>query len=120
MTTAGERLGMFGGAFDPPHNAHVVLAQAALARLDLAELRVFPTGQAWHKDRSRKRRFTSDRLERSRMGLMRRERFLIRAVPIIVDRSQIELLPHGYLNGDKPAGLQCRALGRRCQGKRPN
>jgi nicotinate-nucleotide adenylyltransferase len=43
------RIGVFGGAFDPPHNAHVALAQAALAQLDLAELHVIPTGQAWHK-----------------------------------------------------------------------
>ncbi|MGI4777448.1 MAG: nicotinate (nicotinamide) nucleotide adenylyltransferase [Janthinobacterium lividum] len=43
------RVGVFGGAFDPPHNAHVALAMAALAQCDLLELRVFPTGQSWHK-----------------------------------------------------------------------
>ena len=46
------RRGVFGGAFDPPHNAHVALAAAALAQLDLQELRIFPTGQAWHKARA--------------------------------------------------------------------
>ena len=46
------RIGVFGGAFDPPHNAHVALAEAALAQLDLAELHVIPTGQAWHKSRA--------------------------------------------------------------------
>ena len=46
------RVGVFGGAFDPPHNAHVALVQAALAQLGLAELRIFPTGQAWHKARA--------------------------------------------------------------------
>ncbi|MDB5732530.1 MAG: nicotinate (nicotinamide) nucleotide adenylyltransferase [Variovorax sp.] len=46
---AGRRIGVFGGAFDPPHNAHVALARAALVQLDLAQLRIFPTGQAWHK-----------------------------------------------------------------------
>ena len=46
------RLGMFGGAFDPPHNAHVALAQAAVQQLGLDELRIFPTGQAWHKSRA--------------------------------------------------------------------
>ena len=45
------RIGVFGGAFDPPHNAHVALARAAQTQLELAELRVFPTGQAWHKAR---------------------------------------------------------------------
>lgn len=43
------RLGVFGGAFDPPHVAHVALARAAVEQLHLDELRIFPTGQAWHK-----------------------------------------------------------------------
>jgi nicotinate-nucleotide adenylyltransferase len=47
-----KRLGMFGGAFDPPHLAHVALARAAVQQLGLCELRVFPTGQAWHKSRT--------------------------------------------------------------------
>jgi nicotinate-nucleotide adenylyltransferase len=41
---------MFGGAFDPPHRAHVALAEAAVRQLGLDRLYVFPTGQAWHKD----------------------------------------------------------------------
>jgi nicotinate-nucleotide adenylyltransferase len=48
----GRRLGVFGGAFDPPHVAHVALAEAALDQLQLDQLRVFPTGQAWHKPRT--------------------------------------------------------------------
>ena len=40
---------MFGGSFDPPHIAHVALARAAVGQLALDELRIFPTGQAWHK-----------------------------------------------------------------------
>ncbi len=46
-----KRLGVFGGAFDPPHLAHVALVQAAMQQLALDELRVFPTGHAWHKAR---------------------------------------------------------------------
>ncbi len=45
----GPRVGMFGGAFDPPHIAHVALARAAVDQLRLDELRILPTGQAWHK-----------------------------------------------------------------------
>jgi nicotinate-nucleotide adenylyltransferase len=44
-----ERIGVMGGAFDPPHLAHLALAESALRALKLSELRVFPTGQAWHK-----------------------------------------------------------------------
>ena len=49
MTSAVRRVGMFGGAFDPPHLAHVALARAAVEQLKLDELRIFPTGDAWHK-----------------------------------------------------------------------
>jgi nicotinate-nucleotide adenylyltransferase len=47
-----RRIGVFGGAFDPPHIAHVALAKAALEQLQLDELRIIPTGEAWHKTRS--------------------------------------------------------------------
>ncbi|WP_255428316.1 nicotinate (nicotinamide) nucleotide adenylyltransferase [Ramlibacter cellulosilyticus] len=52
MSPPLQRVGMFGGAFDPPHRAHAVLARAAVEQLGLDRLYVFPTGQAWHKDRA--------------------------------------------------------------------
>ena len=45
------RIGIYGGAFDPPHNAHVALAQVAVSHLELDDLHIIPTGQAWHKSR---------------------------------------------------------------------
>ena len=51
MTKPPKRVGVFGGAFDPPHNTHAALIELALAQLQLDELRVIPTGQAWHKAR---------------------------------------------------------------------
>lgn len=48
---AGLRIGMFGGAFDPPHWAHRALAETALKQLGLDRLHILPTGQAWHKTR---------------------------------------------------------------------
>ena len=52
MNAPLQRVGMFGGAFDPPHRAHVALARAAVEQLALDRLYVFPTGDAWHKDRA--------------------------------------------------------------------
>lgn len=52
MSDAPTRVGMFGGAFDPPHRAHRVLAEAAVRQLDLDRLVVLPTGDAWHKTRT--------------------------------------------------------------------
>ncbi len=46
------RIGVFGGAFDPPHRGHVALAQAAVAQLGLAQLHVVPTGEPLHKSRA--------------------------------------------------------------------
>jgi len=46
------RLGVFGGAFDPPHLAHLALAQRAVAQFELDRLLIIPTGQAWHKTRA--------------------------------------------------------------------
>lgn len=51
VAVAARRVGVLGGAFDPPHLAHVALARSAVAQLQLDELRVIPTGQAWHKPR---------------------------------------------------------------------
>jgi len=48
----GRRIGVFGGAFDPPHNAHVALAGAAIAQFNLDTLYVVPTGHAWHKSQA--------------------------------------------------------------------
>ena len=41
--------GLFGGAFDPPHNGHLALARRARERFALDRLVVIPTGVAPHK-----------------------------------------------------------------------
>ncbi len=46
------RVGLFGGSFDPVHDAHVALAEAALAELRLDQVRWIPAGQPWQKDRT--------------------------------------------------------------------
>ena len=52
MSGKPQRIGVFGGAFDPPHLGHVALAQAAVAQWDLSQLLVVPTGQPLHKRRA--------------------------------------------------------------------
>jgi nicotinate-nucleotide adenylyltransferase len=44
-----KRVGIFGGTFDPIHNAHMALAHAALKALALHEVLFIPAGQPWQK-----------------------------------------------------------------------
>lgn len=47
---ADMRSGLLGGTFDPPHLGHLVLAEAALTQLDLADVVLVPAGDPWQKD----------------------------------------------------------------------
>lgn len=49
--TDRPRLGLYGGAFDPPHSAHVRLVEELVRQCRLDRVWVIPTGQAWHKSR---------------------------------------------------------------------
>ncbi len=46
------KTGIFGGAFDPPHNGHIRLAKEAVQQLKLKKLLIIPTYNAPHKDNS--------------------------------------------------------------------
>jgi len=47
-----KRVALFGGSFDPVHNAHLALARAALDALALDEVRWIPVGHPWQKARA--------------------------------------------------------------------
>ncbi|MDM4765891.1 nicotinate-nucleotide adenylyltransferase [Pelomonas sp. SE-A7] len=44
-----SRVGLFGGSFDPPHEAHRALALCALEELGLDRVVWLPAGQPWQK-----------------------------------------------------------------------
>jgi nicotinate-nucleotide adenylyltransferase len=44
------RVGIFGGAFNPPHIGHLVCAQEALVQLELERVVFMPVGQAPHRE----------------------------------------------------------------------
>jgi len=57
-----RRIGVFGGTFDPPHVAHVVLVASAVHQLQLDELIVTVAGVPWQKVGTRSISPADDRL----------------------------------------------------------
>lgn len=43
------KTGIFGGAFNPPHNGHINLAKEAISQLNLRRLLIIPTFESPHK-----------------------------------------------------------------------
>src|SRR5882672_3087638 len=58
----GERLGIFGGTFDPPHVGHLVLAVNARYALHLDRLLLMVAHDPWQKSQTRALSSAADRL----------------------------------------------------------
>src|SRR5210317_2104388 len=43
------KIGILGGTFDPPHNAHREIASRALEQFNLKKILFIPTGVSWQK-----------------------------------------------------------------------
>lgn len=65
-----ERIGIFGGRFDPIHIGHLLLAQAALEELQLTRIVFLPSGgHAHYKEEDRNVASGPDRLEMARLAV---------------------------------------------------
>ncbi len=83
---AGEpaRLGIFGGTFDPPHLAHLILAQEVALQLHLARVLFVPAGVPPHKQ-GRAVTPAALRVEMVRLAIADNPRFALS--PIEVERA---------------------------------
>ena len=79
-----ERIGIYGGTFNPPHLGHIGAAQCAVKALGLSKLLVIPDRIAPHKqlpldspspeqERLEKERMEQERLEKERQEQLRLE-----------------------------------------------
>jgi nicotinate-nucleotide adenylyltransferase len=71
-----RRIGLYGGTFDPVHNAHLALAKLARDHLRLDELRLVPSGVPWQKQ-SRVLTPAADRLAMLTLAVADEPRFVI-------------------------------------------
>ncbi len=62
MVAGGERLGVFGGTFDPPHIGHLVAAVEARFALDLDRVLLVVANEPWQKTGTRPISSATDRL----------------------------------------------------------
>lgn len=72
-----ERVGLFGGTFDPVHLGHLILAQAALEELDLDRVLFIPASISPHKNGSPPIASQQDRLEMIRLAIEWESRFSV-------------------------------------------
>jgi nicotinate-nucleotide adenylyltransferase len=77
-----QRIGILGGSFDPPHLAHVRLAELFASRLHLSELRIIPVGLPWQKHGLHASR--ADRIAMLDLA------FQDSAVPFVIDQRELD------------------------------
>lgn len=81
------RIGIFGGSFDPVHNAHVALARSALSSLQLDQVRWVPAGKPWQKTRAMTA--TEDRVALVQAAIAGESRF-------VLDRAEVDRMGPSY------------------------
>ncbi len=74
MNLKDKKIGIFGGAFDPIHMGHLILAQEALDKLSLDRILFMPTPSPYHRtDKSLQP--LEDRINMVRLAIEDNERF---------------------------------------------
>jgi nicotinate-nucleotide adenylyltransferase len=76
------KIGLFGGTFDPVHNAHVALAEVALASLSLDTVRWVPAGQPWQKAGARAVTPAAHRVAMVQAAIAHEPRFLLDSIEV--------------------------------------
>lgn len=78
--TGDQHIGIFGGTFDPPHHAHLLMAEQACEMLALSQLLFVPAAIPPHKDTTRAG--TTHRLKMLELALRDNPHFTISRVDV--------------------------------------
>jgi len=79
-----ERIGIFGGTFDPPHIGHLALAERARDRLHLDRVLFVPAGQPPHKRRANMSS-PAHRLAMTRLAVRQESAFRVSTIELEAD-----------------------------------
>ena len=69
------KIGIMGGTFDPIHNGHLMLGEAALEAFDLDRVWYMPNGNPPHKDTALTGTDVHDRTEMVRLAISSYKKF---------------------------------------------
>ncbi len=98
------RTGLFGGTFNPLHNAHLLVAEKALEQFGLKEVIFIPCGIPPHKEVA-DGVSKEDRYEMVRLAIAGRPRFSVSRIEIDRDGPSYTIDTIRALKGKHPEGL---------------
>lgn len=101
MNQAGQRKGMFGGAFDPVHHGHVKIARSFLDSNLIDRLLVIPTPDSPHKDTSGQTPF-SHRYKMLRLAFREIERVKVSDIESHLPKPSYTLRTIEHLQEENP------------------
>jgi nicotinate-nucleotide adenylyltransferase len=105
-----ERLGFFGGTFDPPHVGHLALAEWAKARLGLDRVLFVPSGRPPHKSRARLSNAAA-RLAMIRLAVRGNDGFEVSTIELRARRPSYTVDTLRHLHAEQPGARWYLVIG---------
>ncbi|NBC66862.1 MAG: nicotinate (nicotinamide) nucleotide adenylyltransferase [Bacteroidetes bacterium] len=110
MTSAGKRIGLFGGAFDPVHTGHVHVADSFLHSHVIDELLILPTPDPPHKNLGASTSF-EHRFEMLQLAFRQKERVEVSTIEKNLPSPSYTLQTIEQLQNENPQNIYFLCIG---------
>ena len=101
-----QRIGLYGGGFDPIHIAHLILAETAVETLQLDRLIFMPSGGTVHYKKDSNIACGADRVEMARLATASNPKFEVASYEIDQQQFCFTLDTMRYLRSNHPQGTE--------------
>ncbi len=101
-----QRIGFYGGGFDPIHIGHLILAQTAIESLDLNRVILMPTGGSPYYKEQEKRASGSDRLAMARLAAASHPKIEVSSYEVDSERFCYTIDTLRHLKSESPPGSE--------------